>query len=291
MLGPEEVIPAAQAGQGRRPMRAAALIVWGVLALLAFSGFVTLGNWQVERRAWKHELIERVQARIHAPTQAAPPRDAWPAVAAAPDDYEYRRVHLDGVFLHEFTSLVEATTVLGRGYWVMTPLRLPSGDVVFINRGFVPRAQPDGPWRARAASGAQAAVSLTGLLRLPEPEGAFLRSNDPAQNLWYARDVAQLARHHGLAPAAAPYFVDVEARTPLPPTLTLEPPQRLPDDMLPVAGLTVVSFNDNHLSYLLTWYGLALMVAGASAYLIREEYRLRRRRRHPHGCNPAGKTT
>ena len=260
------------AGKGRRPMRTPALVIWGVLALAAFCGFVALGNWQVERRAWKLDLIERVQERIHAPAAPAPARGEWPAVTASPEDYEYRRVRLEGELLHDQTSLVQATTVLGGGYWVMTPLRLAdSGDAVFVNRGFVPRAQADGPWRAAHAQPA----TIMGLLRLSEPDGAFLRDNQPAQNLWYSRDVAQLAQRHGWSQNAAPYFVDAEANAPLPPALTLDPPLRLPDDMLPVGGLTVVRFNNNHLSYLLTWYALALMVALAAAYVIREEYRLR----------------
>lgn len=256
-------------------MGTTALIIWSLLALICFCSFIALGNWQVERRAWKHGLIQRIEDRIHAPAQAAPTRSAWPAVTAAPDDFEYRRVQLDGELLYDKTSLVQATTVLGQGYWVMTPLRQSSGDIVFINRGFVPRAQANAAWRTETPD-AQA-VSITGLLRYPELKGAFLRNNDPAQELWYARDIAQLAQHHGLNQASAPYFVDAEARAPLPPELTLDPPQRLPDEMLPVSGLTVVTFNDNHLSYLLTWYGLALMIACASAYVIREEYRLRRK--------------
>ncbi len=48
-----------------------------------------------------------------------------------------------------------------------------------------------------------------------------------------------------------------------------------PDRTWPAAGLTVVSFHNNHLVYALTWYGLALMVAGAAAYLFRDERRVR----------------
>ena len=271
MRKPAMLEPAANAAKGRRPMRTPALVIWGVLALVAFCGFVALGNWQVERRAWKLDLIERVQERIHAPAMPAPARGAWPAVTSSPGDYEYRRVRLEGELLHGQTSLVQATTVLGSGYWVMTPLRMAGGDVIFVNQGFVPRAQPDGPWRTAQAQPA----SISGLLRLSEPEGAFLRGNQPEQDLWYSRDVAQLAQRHGWSQNAAPYFVDAEANAPLPPALTLDPPLRLPDDMLPVGGLTVVRFNNNHLSYRLTWYALALMVALAAAYVIREEYRLR----------------
>ena len=272
MHKPAAKSPASKAGKGRGPMGLPALVTWGVLALVAFCSFVALGNWQVQRRAWKHELIERVQTRVHAPASPAPQRAQWPSITSFPNDYEYRHISLNGVLLNDKTSLVQATTVLGQGYWVMTPLRLANDDIVFINRGFVPRAQANSAWRSNQPQPA----SVVGLLRLSEPEGAFLRDNNLEQDLWYSRNLAQLAQHHGLSEKAAPYFVDAEAHAPLPATLTLEPPPRLPENMLPVGGLTVVHFNDNHLSYLLTWYALALMVAVGAAYFVREELRVRR---------------
>jgi len=259
----------------RRPMGAVALTVWTLIAALALGGFLALGQWQVQRRVWKLELIAQVEARAYAPTAAAaPPQSQWADVARSGQDYAYRRVTLNGVFLHQRAALVQASTVLGRGWWVMTPLRADDGGIVLINRGFVPQAQADGSWRAQP----QGRVSVTGLLRLSEPGGAFLRKNDPAAGRWFSRDVAAIAASHGLE-QVVPYFIDAEASSPLPSAWKLEPPQRLPEDLLPVGGLTVLSFANNHLVYALTWYGLALMVAGAMAYVGREEIRLRRRSR------------
>jgi len=256
-------------------MGAAALTVWALIAALALGGFLALGQWQVQRRAWKLELIAQVNARAYAPdAAAAPPQSQWADLARSGQDHAYRRVTLDGVFLHQHAALVQASTVLGRGWWVMTPLRADDGGIVLINRGFVPQAQIDGPWRTQP----QTRTSVTGLLRLSEPGGAFLRENDPAAGRWFSRDVAAIAASQGLE-HVAPYFIDLEANAPLPPAWRLEPPQRLPDALLPVGGLTVLSFANNHLVYALTWYGLALMVAAAMAYVGREEIRLRRRGR------------
>jgi len=254
----------------RRPMGTVALVLWALIAALAVSGFVALGQWQVQRRAWKLDLIEQVQTRIHIAAVAAPARAHWPDVAAAGQDYAYRHVTLEGAFLHAHTTLVQASTVLGAGWWVMTPLAAGEGTVL-VNRGFVPQAQTDGAWRTRP----QGRVTVTGLLRLSEPGGAWLRGNDPATGRWTSRDVGDIAASQGLQ-NVAPYFVDAEAGTPLPPALRLSAPKQLPEALLPVAGLTVVSFPNNHLVYALTWFGLALMVAGAAAYVGREEIRLRR---------------
>ena len=41
--------------------------------------------------------------------------------------------------------------------------------------------------------------------------------------------------------------------------------------------LTVVSFRNSHLTYALTWFGLAVMLAGWSIYLVRQESLSRRK--------------
>jgi len=252
-------------------MGAVALTLWTLIAVIALGGFLALGQWQVQRRAWKLTLIEQVETRIHAPAVAAPARAEWPRVLEQPQDYTYRHVALTGAFQHTQTTLVQASSVLGAGWWVMTPLQTDAGDTVLINRGFVPQTQTTGAWRSRP----DGAVTITGLLRASESGGAFLRTNDPAAGRWVTRDVTQIAASFNLE-NVAPYFIDAESPTPLPASVALSTPQRLPDDMLPVAGLTVVTFPNNHLVYALTWFGLALMVAAAAVYIGREEIRVRR---------------
>lgn len=226
---------------GMRRRRAPVLTA---LALLLFAGLIALGVWQVERRAWKHDLIARVDARVHAPPAPFPAPAQWSGASAARD--EYRRVTLTGRFLNDHATLVQAATVRGSGFWVMTPLATDRGTVL-VNRGFVPSrtaiyARPDGPAR------------VTGLLRMTEPGGGFLRDNDPAADRWYARDVAAIARARHLPAPVAPWFVDAEASG---------PPGTPSSGALPVGGLTVIRFPDNHLVYAVTWFALAAMVAGA----------------------------
>lgn len=221
--------------------------------------FAALGSWQVQRMGWKKDLIARVQARIQAPAVAPPAPGSWPAIAAAPLDFEYRRLRLQGEFLHEAEALVQASTVLGAGFWVLTPMRLADGTLVLVNRGFVP---PDRRDPARRGTPAPAGpISLDGLLRISEPHGGFLRENDPAANRWHSRDVAAIAAARQLpADRVAPYFVDAEAT---PATAT----------QWPRAGLTVVRFPDSHLVYAITWFVLALMAIGAGVFALRSASR------------------
>ncbi|TEA78969.1 SURF1 family protein [Allopusillimonas ginsengisoli] len=249
------------------PRRGGVLLIWAVLAAVAFSGFIALGNWQLRRLAWKHELIARVTQRTHAPAVPVPDQAHWPAVSVAQD--EYRKVTLHGTFLHQDETLVQASTELGAGFWVLTPLKQVDGSYVLVNRGFVSPAHRDPASRGQPAP--QGEVNITGLLRLPEPGGAFLRHNKPSEGRWYSRDVQAIAALHGLAPTA-PFFVDQSAP---PGTLAPGPTSAMPT-VWPVPGLTVVSFRDNHLVYAITWYVLALMVAGAAVFVGRLEYLQRR---------------
>lgn len=203
-----------------------------------------LGIWQIERRTWKLALIERVEQRMHAAPTAPPPQASWPAVTAASD--EYRRVTVHGTFLNTEETLVQAVTTDGPGFWVLTPLQMAGGTTVLVNRGFVPPDRRDPA--TRRDGNPSGAVSVTGLLRISEPEGGFLRSNDPAAGRWYSRDVAAIAATHGLS-QVAPFFVDADA-TPNP-------------GGTPLGGLTIVRFPNNHLIYALTWFALAFMLAGA----------------------------
>jgi len=228
---------------------------------IACLGFVALGAWQVQRMQWKRALIERVEARVAAAPVPLPPRARWPAVSAASD--EYRRVRIVGAYLPGVEVRTQAVTGIGGGSWVLSALRTTAGEVVFINRGFVPdRAQPE-----PAPSGP---VAVTGLLRITEPGGGFLRRNDPDADRWYSRDIAAIARARGV-PGAAPFFVDAWN--------TAGAGGAGAQDVgasarrWPRPGLTVVRFRDSHLSYALTWFGLAVLTAWAGLRLWRMDRR------------------
>ncbi|RDJ27911.1 SURF1 family protein [Bosea caraganae] len=233
------------------------LVLLGLLGLAATAGFGGLGIWQVGRLGWKLALIERVESRIHAPPVAAPGPERWATIATD----EYRWVKLNGHFLNERETLVQAVTEHGGGSWVMTPFQSDLGFTVLVNRGFVPPERRDPA--SRSAGQAEGDAAVTGLLRLSEPKGGFLRENDPAAGRWYSRDVEAIAVARSLG-TVAPYFIDADA-TPNP-------------GGFPIGGLTVVRFSNNHLAYALTWFALALMVAGATIRVIGGEL-LRRRGR------------
>ena len=209
------------------------LVVAIVAAVLLLVG---LGLWQVERLAWKRALIAQTEARLATAPVPAPGPAEWRNVGKAD---AYRRLRVTGRYQAGADTLTQAVTAYGPGYWVMTPFRSDAGYTLLVNRGFVATGAKPTPPPATA-------TTVIGLLRLSEPGGGFLRSNIPASDRWYSRDVAAIAAKRGLG-EVAPYFIDADRTA---------PPGRWPQ-----GGLTVVRFPNNHLSYALTWFGLAALVA------------------------------
>ncbi|PVX29267.1 SURF1 family protein [Sphingomonas pokkalii] len=194
-----------------------------------------LGIWQVERRSWKLALIDRVEQGLAKAPAPAPGPTEWAAIDA---NAAYRKLRVTGRYIPCRTKLAQAVTDLGAGKWVMTPLLSDRGFTVFINRGFLPDGQTLPPCKTVA----NRTVVVTGLLRLSEPKGGFLRANDPAADRWYARDVQAMGQ--GLT-RLAPYFIDADRS----------------GDGWPRGGMTVLRFSNSHLVYALTWFGLAVLTA------------------------------
>ncbi|CZT36315.1 SURF1 family protein [Rhizobium sp. 9140] len=229
------------------------LAVLGAVATVVTVVLLALGIWQVQRLFWKLDLIERVDARVHAAPVEAPRADQWSSIT--PGNDEYRHISVSGTFRHDAETLVQATTERGPGFWVVTPLVRDDGTTVLVNRGFVPPDRRDPS--SRSAGNVPGSTRIVGLLRLSEPGGGFLRENDPSGDRWYSRDVAAIATARGLD-HAAPYFIDADG--------TENP------GGLPIGGLTRVVFPNNHLVYALTWFALAAMLIGAMVVIGRREW-------------------
>jgi surfeit locus 1 family protein len=223
-------------------------LIWpGIATLLGAAFLISLGTWQMQRLAWKEGLIAAINARAHAaPITLA----AAEARAAEGQDVEYTRVEAKGTFDHGHEMHLYALDDGGApGFDVITPLKLGDGSVALINRGFVPNDRKDAA--SRVAGQISGDVSVTGLLRHRDQQGAFIPNNDAAHNIWYWRDIDAMAA--AAAPGSAErvhkFIVDAEA----------EP---LPPDGWPRGGVTRLTLPNRHLEYALTWYGLAVALVG-----------------------------
>ena len=228
-----------------------ALLAPGLAALVALAVLLGLGTWQLQRKTWKEGLIARIEARSHGAPGAILPEASWSRWRAEAD--EFRRVRVTGNFLHEREAPVHglATGERGapvQGFYLLTPLRLADGATVLVNRGFVPTELRDPA--SRPESQPHGEVTVTGLVRAPEARNWFTPEDVPAQNRWFARDPPTIAAAKGLD-RAAPFYVEADA-TPNP-------------GGWPRGGQTRLDLPNNHLQYALTWYGIALTLAGVFA--------------------------
>lgn len=237
----------------RSPLRS--LLPPAVATVAALAVLISLGNWQMQRLAWKEDLIQDVSERPKQP----PLTQADEVLEAAHDEsffaqYEYRQVLLEGQFdpsqeVLAFTSLSHARGSFGGpGFWVLTPLiTQPDSAVVYVNRGFVPDAA-----RRSYAPPPSGDVAVLGLLRAPEKGSWLTPEPDLAGRIFYARDPRRIAGATGESREVAGFFIDLGAAG-------------TPPSGLPQAGETRTVFANSHLEYALTWYGLAAGLAAVFA--------------------------
>ena len=218
------------------------LVAPALAALLLEAALIGLGVWQIHRLAWKEGLIARVEARASAVPQPLPPPAAWAAMN--PSEEEFRHFAVDGTFDHDAETLILRASAEGPVFHVITPLRLAGGGTVLVDRGAVP-ADRKAP-ASRVAGEIAGPVHLTGLLRAPEPRNAFTPAD--RDGTFYTRDPAAIAAYHHLA-EAAPFSIDAD-------------PTMVNSGGLPKPGGAELTLPNNHLSYALTWFGLAVALAG-----------------------------
>lgn len=219
---------------------ARALLVPGVATALAFALLVTLGVWQLRRLGEKEALIARIESRADAPPQALPSRDQWRALA--PAEYDFRHVRVTGHYLPEPEALLYAQAPQGSGrepgYVVLSPFEISEGGVMLVERGFVPASRKETYSRPPGGE-----VTILGHLHAPQSRNPFTPADAPAQRIWYTRDPAGIAAALNI-PGAAPFSLAADAAG------ASDPDQPQP---APAAPQIV----NNHLSYAVTWFGLA----------------------------------
>ncbi|MBI1777263.1 MAG: SURF1 family protein [Proteobacteria bacterium] len=202
----------------------------------AFLALIGLGTWQVERLAWKEGLIRTLESRSSAPPIPLP------ADAGSIEESEYHRVRLEGEWLHDRELFLTGQTYNGQAGWdVVTPFRNLDGALVLVDRGWIPfeRKNP----AMRKGGQIEGPTMVDALILKDLRRGYFQPDNEPQRNLWFWVDTAAMARAAALA-SVKPYLL-VALRHPIP-------------GGFPVGGEIKVALRNDHLSYAITWYSLAL---------------------------------
>lgn len=220
-------------------------LLWPTIMMLPIFLFALfLGAWQMERRAWKIDILDRI-----ATNQAAAPITLDELLKGDPLRREYGRVRVSGTFLHDKEFFLAARSLKSKvGMQVVTPLRTDDGIVVLFDRGWIPsdKREPD----KRAEGQRPGKVELTGIVRRSQIARQFAPDNDPAKNFWFHVDVPVMRKMAGGKPDPVldSFFLDADA-TPNP-------------GGIPVGGQTRLDIPNDHLQYAITWLLIALSAAG-----------------------------
>lgn len=225
-------------------------LIWLTLATACgLAMLISLGMWQLQRLAWKEDLISRIEARAH-----AAPVTLNEALRGQKEkrDIEFLRVNLAGEFFHGGESHIFTVEKGVVGWRIITPLRSQGGRLVLIDRGFVLDRLKDPASRQEGL--VQGKIEITGLVRGPGVQSPFTPDNEPARNIWYWRDFDAMAKaafsaikHEGQV-ENIPFFVEIEKSA-------------VPGGW-PRGGATRLTFSNRHFEYALTWFGLAVALLG-----------------------------
>ncbi|MBO6890634.1 MAG: SURF1 family protein [Roseibium sp.] len=222
-----------------------------IATIISLGILLNLGFWQLDRLAFKENLIRQVEDAIVNDPVAAPDPADWKSVGEA-DDYRHVQLtgeFLDGAVFYYIALSNPAGPIGGPGLMAYQPFRTTDGWTVFVNRGFLPQSLSDEK-QTTAIVPPEGTMTLNGLLRLSEKPIWTTPDPDLSARIWFARDTDAMGAFLGLdADNLAPYSVDLDA-------------EYTPATGLPQAGETIVRFKNDHLGYALTWFGLAATLIG-----------------------------
>lgn len=203
----------------------------GLLTAIMLAVLIGLGTWQVYRLQWKEGILAQIAA---AEAGAPKPLGANPA--------PFEKVIVTGQFRYDLSAWYGDDVRIFRsgpqmGFFQIVPLERSDGPPILVDRGWVPDV-PDA--RVDRPSGP---VSVEGYIMPPQGRSWFSPGGDPASRHFYALDAPAISQALHL-PAAEPYILVV-----------LGPEQ---DSVFPAPATHLPRPPNNHLSYAITWYSLAL---------------------------------
>ncbi len=208
-------------------------LVIGISGTVVLAG---LGTWQLQRLEWKEAILAEMEATLN-----GTPRGL--TEATEPETIRFAPVRVNGMTTGDEIHVLHATGQ-GAGYRLISAFETEDEGRIMLDEGYIPASQKDTYRPPRE-------LTVTGNLHIPDDVTGSTPDPDVDSNIWYGRDVTQMSG----ALAADPVYVvvrEVEAgetvATPLP---------------LDTSGVP-----NSHLGYAIQWFGLALVWAGMTLFLL-----------------------
>ncbi|HYJ59356.1 MAG TPA: SURF1 family protein [Methyloceanibacter sp.] len=240
-------------------MQQKSLLGLTMFMLAALAVLLGLGFWQLSRMQWKQGIIAQIETRT---TSAPISLEAAEALVREGRDPSYFRVSVEGRFHHAKEQYLYAVSAGRVGWHVITPLETADGEMVLVDRGFVPvelrepAARPDGQ--------IESVTIVTGIVRAPDTQALFTPDNEPATNRWFWRDLYAMSRamFQQRLIDVSPFFLEAD--------------NALVPGGWPEGGQTRLDIPNNHLQYAITWFLLAAGLLVVYAVYVRSLYRGRK---------------
>ena len=194
---------------------------------------LALGTWQVERLRWKTGLLADFAAA-----------EAGPALPLANAPRPWSKVFTEGRFRNDREALLGLEVRGGvLGAHLLVPLERAGMRPLLVNRGWVPLE------RGARVSRPEGEVRVVGYVRPSEPHGLFSAHDDLTARHFYTLDIPVIGPALG--------YDNLE-----PFALVVLAPAGVQEEGLPQPAPTLPRPANNHLGYVVTWYGLALALLG-----------------------------
>lgn len=222
-------------------------IIPTIFTICALVVLVGMASWQVKRLLWKDALIKEINAKLEIlPVKL---NDlSFAKDEASFEQMQYRKFRIKGKFLHEsemhlFTGAREMKGDLG--YDILTPFILDNGEVVLVDRGWVPSDMKDQMSRPKTLHEGEA--ELVVMLHKGEVRpSAFTPNNDLLKNIWFWIDMPLINEVLKLK-LGNYYFREVAVGY-------------VGKDILPAPGKVNIELRNDHLEYAITWSLLAVIL-------------------------------
>ncbi|MES2984182.1 MAG: SURF1 family protein [Pseudomonadota bacterium] len=208
-----------------------------LMSIVFFGVCVAAGSWQLDRLRWKEQLIADV-----ASAHEKPPLTALPADDAALSTMQFANVTLRGTWVPgvEF-HLAPRYWRDQFGYALISPFKLADGRLLLVNRGWVPGTMKLAEKRPTTA--VKGPATIRGMVRVGPERGTFTPVSQPEKNIWFGRDIADMAAHANLK-NVMPVMVDLVGTQDI--------------KHLPIPSDGTIRLRNDHLGYVFTWWGIAL---------------------------------
>ena len=213
-----------------------------LFGLIGAAILVGLGVWQVQRLDWKEAVLAEIEAKIAADPVALP-------AAPDPQEQKYLPVQVTGQFGEGALRVLVSRKRVGAGHLIISPFTTQSGRTILVDRGFLKldntlAAPPPGQ------------VTISGNLHWPDDRNSSTPDNDVAGNIWFARDIAQMAG-----------VLETE------PVLLVTRDMSQPDGALTPLPVDTSGIPNDHLQYAVTWFSLAAIWLAMTGYYIHRSRR------------------